>query len=861
MRLAGSGPPARTPASLAEMLRDAAELSKVAASDVFWEPPAGRLGALLVGRGVLFLGRPEPDGARDVYHARVRLAPDGTPLAVAGVRNLTQTSHSDETTLGGRGARAVFGSVAYGRVQSVSVLDLGGIRAGNKPPGTVDRALLAVTAFQDTGTPRGIDRTDVMLDLVARRVDVEVDERTMKLEFGSPKREVTYHFDDGAVTTGGGMRAYGARAVARSYAPKPLILWAVDTVRAEVGPAPIAWLENKVFGARDLIKRAGYEILGGHTARAELARNPQTLPAPALDASALEREAVEWPPGPIDSLWKEPQAGEGTWKPVTLPLLRRFTPGPDQKRPPAYFYTTTIRPDPKRPYAEAQVIAIDMRQLELRMQAGYEDPKPTAGPPGEGRLPHDPDVVGRVVATFNGAFKTTHGEYGMMVDGRVLVPPVRGAASVVVDRAGNAGLGNWPNLDGVPDEIVSFRQNLDPLIEDGKINPTGRYIWGWELEGQGVMTQRTALCVTPSEQLYYVWAEETDGPTLAQTLRQIGCSYGVHLDMNPKHCGFVYTRLEDVRAGRYTTELAHPGMKILPDKYLRNSAKDFFYLVLRKPASMLESDRVSFRPAPGGQPDPSWFPGVFTATNDLGGLRVDLFRFEPGRFDWRIRAGTREPTLLGAPPHNLELGGDDTRRVLGAIGLGHTTEATRYGIKTNRDASLPPRDTYATLSLDGGRLTLLPPGKQLAQSAEEAVQLPLLTENGKAFESARERGARRRRGGLCVTADGGVLLAELEHDSPAPLVTALSALGCATIVELDRGSKHPAFVHLAGTETPPLGRYEGSTLYALGRPMKTTAFRWRHDAAAPSTKPTGFDISLERLKRSEALRASQRTAP
>jgi len=46
---------------------------------------------------------------------------------------------------------------------------------------------------------------------------------------------------------------------------------------------------------------------------------------------------------------------------------------------------------------------MDMRQLEIGMQAGYEDPKPTTGPPGEGHLPHDKEIYERVVATFNGA--------------------------------------------------------------------------------------------------------------------------------------------------------------------------------------------------------------------------------------------------------------------------------------------------------------------------------------------------------------------------------------------------------------------------------------------------------------------------
>jgi len=120
---------------------------------------------------------------------------------------------------------------------------------------------------------------------------------------------------------------------------------------------------------------------------------------------------------------------------------------------------------------------MDMRQLELGMQAGYEDPKPTTGSPGEGHLPADPEVYGRVVGTFNGAFKTQHGAYGMMVNRRVLLPPVKGGATVIVNDAHDVGLGSWPQIDEIPSEITSFRQNLDPLVEDGVANPTNRRLW------------------------------------------------------------------------------------------------------------------------------------------------------------------------------------------------------------------------------------------------------------------------------------------------------------------------------------------------------------------------------------------------
>ncbi len=223
---------------------------------------------------------------------------------------------------------------------------------------------------------------------------------------------------------------------------------------------------------------------------------------------------------------------------------------------PPYFYKTFTRPDPKRPYAKVWFIAMDMRQLTLGMQAGFEDPEPLTGPAGEGRLPDDRSVLSRVVGTFNGAFKSEHGKYGMMVAKQVLLPPVPGAATVAITTAHEVAFGDWPRSPTIPDDLLSFRQNLDPLVEDGQVNPTGRIIWGWQLQGTSVMTERTAMCISGAGHVYYAWAEETDAKILGEALRQAGCSYALHLDMNPGHCGFIYTRVNDFKKRDFVVERA-----------------------------------------------------------------------------------------------------------------------------------------------------------------------------------------------------------------------------------------------------------------------------------------------------------------
>lgn len=833
---------------LASMLGKPASLA-VLPGRIVWEPSGGFWKDTFFGRRLLFLGSPKPSAPKDVYRALVRVTWSGKPISVGPIHNLTATPKGDDVGLIGNGAQAAFATVAFDRIQSVSVLEPSGVRAEDRPEHWFDRLLLALTSWQETGSVAGVGRTDITLKVPARRAEVRLDAEHLNVGITGSEQHLRYELKTRKLEQPGSTPGYEARAQPQVHREKPFVFWAVDTVRAEVGPEPIAWLENQVFGARDAVRQLSYRLLSSSSPEAQLKDTEPEAP-PVLNTSKLNPET--WPPPAVPSLWKEPRAGEGRWQPVQYPFLRKLEGTQPGLKVPPYFYRTFIRPDPKRPYSEVLLIAMDMRQLELRMQAGFEDPKPTTGPPGDGRLPSDPDVYKRVVATFNGAFKTTHGEYGMMVDRRVLIPPVPGGATVVVDDLGRTGLGSWPQTVEIPNDIVAFRQNLDPLVEDGRANPTGRYIWGWQIQGQSVMTQRTALCVTPSGHLYYAFGEEVDGPTLGRALKQAGCSYGIHLDMNPGHCGFVFTEVHDLQRGQFTLKLADDAMKLNPDRFARWSAKDFFYMVVRDPRPEAGRD-IDWKPDEGTQPRPAWLPGVFQGTTRAGSREVELLAFEPHRVDFRVRAGRNDPSPLGAPPKKLELSGDDTGRVIAAIGLGHATESSQYGIAFGVHVSLPLQETYATLVLPAvGPPTLVRPGKLGAlDPASEAVQLPLLAIDGQLTERARARGAMRERGALCVTAHGRVLVARGTHDSSDLLTATLLKLDCKDVVELDRGSHHPPFVHRAGTETPPVGGYETTTLYALGGTMETTAYRWKHQQAVPSTKPTGFDMSLETWKEIE----------
>lgn len=811
--------------------------------DLAWEESPGFWTETFLGRHLLFLSRANSGAPRDLYRARVRVTRGGQIVEVRDVRNLTDTPQGDDVGLEAQGPRASFATLAYGKIQGISVLELPGIRSSDRPEPLLDRAMLSLTSFQQTGSLRGIGRTDIVLDVPAEHARLSLEAEKLTVDFGEGSGGFSFDVASRKLLARGGGEVATARAIPQVYGNKPFVHWLVDTVRAEVGPAPIAWLENKVFGAEDGVKRAAYKLFSSKSSTELKAGGESAAVARVLDAAAFDGAVDSWPPPNVPSIWKDAKPSEGVWKAVTHPFLKPMLGlKTDAEKPPAYFYRTTIRPDPKRPYSQVLLIALDMRQLELGMQAGFEDPKPTIGPPGDGRLPDDPKKYRRIVATFNGAFKTTHGAYGMMVNRRVLLPPVKGGATVVVTDTGEVGLGSWPDTFEIPKHVVSFRQNLDPLVEDGVANPTGRNLWGWQLEGESVMTHRSALCVTSAGHLYYAWGDEIDGATLGKALRQAGCSYGIHLDMNPAHTGFIFMDVLNPFKHKAELRIADPGMKITIDKYVRGAPKDFFYVMVRD-AAPAAVEGLSWTPDTGAQPPPAWMTGIFGAELSIGSVGVSLTRFEKGHVALRARAGSKEPGAWGKPGVKLSLDEKEAHEVLAAIGLGHTTDSTRYGLSFGGAAPIQLRTAYASLIVSQrGELRLMPSGAPELASDEDAVQLPLLVKSGAVEPRARERGELRQRGALCVAPDGAVIVALARHDSSDAVATALQRAGCDDVVELDRGSHHPAFVHRAGGAAPPMASYETSVLYALGRPMLPRAFRWKPEGSAPSTKVTSYDV-------------------
>jgi hypothetical protein len=829
---AGRSAPGRDLVALADALGRAAGGATVVTADIRWEPSEGAVADAVVGRWALFLARSPGEDTRDVWRARVRVSPDGQTVDVRGAYDLTSTPIGDDHALVVNGDYAAFATRAYGQEQSVTLLALAGEGAQNKTAALPDRAMAAVTNLQKTGSTAGLARFDVTFESPARAVG---------LELGADALGVTLVGGGGVSSRTSVVLASGelspalpmVHSDASMHLPKRFSHWAVDTLRAVpwIGAAPVAWVEDQALALRDTYRRVTFQ--GSHDATDVVATTAP--PATVLDTSEASIEEAHWPPASIPTIWKSPEPAEGEWVVPDVAWLRKV-PGVAADAP-SPFYRTFVRPDADRPYSHVILVAMDLRQLDLQMEAGVEDPEPLTGPKGTGRIPRDPALYRRVAAAFNGAFKTEHGHYGMMVHKRVLLPPVPGGATVMVLDDGRVGFGTWGadrtvgGIAGIADdEIDSFRQNLDPLIDHGQTNPTGRNLWGFTLPGKGAQTERTGLCVTTSGHLLYAWGDDLSATSLAKAMQMGGCDYAMHLDMNPYHTGFLFMAVEGLAAGKYKSQLLSPSMSIPADRYIQYAPKDFFYVMVHDPTPPALEGQGPWVPDPGVQPPPRWLPGLWRTQVHEDAGSVQIVDVEPGRATWRIRAGTKD---VPASAPLRELGGDEARRVLFALGIGIAHERHPLGLATDGRLAVPVRggaDLGVLVVAADGQLTLARADAATTVAAhEDLTELPLAIWDGKTLPLA--AGPTEPRAALGMMPSGRLLVAQGTFASATPLAEALGKAGCTRAVVLDRGTHATAFLDRAGTSDPPRASYEESVLYAVGSPLRPNGFRF--DASNP----------------------------
>ncbi|HEV8549784.1 MAG TPA: hypothetical protein VGQ57_12165, partial [Polyangiaceae bacterium] len=483
-------PPERTRDGLLDWLGAKVGAGAVA-TEVAWEPQGSAVGELVLGRGVWFLASRSPGGPRDLYRTSVRLWPNGQPLAASAPANVSDTPAADEASLLVAARRVLYATLSGGRVSGVSVLER---PEGLSSSGLVARLLARVT----TGLWSPLARTDLFVDVPADSAAVKLDGASLELELANPERHATYDLEKAAFPNGTGGLAH---ATTHPPAPDSPRITSLDLARAVLGARLTATAANLVFTRP--FSKAGDAAGPGTPGRVRFGPLvSQLLKAPlGADAGAIGERA---------------------------PYLERATVGADRG-------------------SDVELVALDLAQVELGVEAGSAWPKASLGPPAAGRLPNDPERLSRVVAVFNAGPEAAYERYGAMAEGRLLVAPTPGWASVVITRANRVSIGAWPFGEEVPPEVFGFTQRASMLVHAGAaVAPDDRSV-----------RRRTALCAAGGR-LIYAYARATDPGALARVLVAAGCEEAVPLAASPERLGFALASLHGPGDAHF--ELLDPDM-------------------------------------------------------------------------------------------------------------------------------------------------------------------------------------------------------------------------------------------------------------------------------------------------------------
>ena len=544
----------------------------------------------------VFFAAAAAEGSTDIYRADLHISAEGQVENHPQVRRLTDTPAGDETAPILAGGWLAYATRVGDRYQSVACVSL--INPDQRKVfmfGQLPEQAMLQWRSSDAST---------VLEVEAREV-------------GS-RAAFAVNPESGAIDPPAGNLTY-VPAVRGEQAWLPNLVSRVRELPF-VGPEKIAFLENLFFTLTDQATQVIHIVAGSAPAAStEMASGSpdeaalgvgEALPVSGrapLVSEASPTAATTDPPARSETDAPSGESSAGLGMPgvtptseTTLTPVASPEPSPTATMPPKPPPTpvgvrltdgvrrlTAMRPDPQRPYAEADVIELDPRLLQIKMVPGTIEPQPTTGLIGTGVIPQED--WGSLVAGFNGGFAAMHGKFGMMVDRKVYLPARDGIATLAVYEDGSLRMGTWgADLKQTPD-MVSYRQNCPPLIESGTITAeTGKLtLWGLSISNE-VYLYRSGLGVTADGRLLYVVGKPLSAYTLARALKEAGAVYAMQLDVDEYHVAFI---TYDVKSGKPGGPPSVEGEKLRDDMrgfdglFLRPFQLDFFYL-LRRPQSL-----------------------------------------------------------------------------------------------------------------------------------------------------------------------------------------------------------------------------------------------------------------------------------
>ena len=282
-------------------------------------------------------------------------------------------------------------------------------------------------------------------------------------------------------------------------------------------------------GGASVVNWSENEWYSHHQPKVGGALPPGTIHKPKTVTTAPAAATVAHlpPPAPITPLASSPVAGEGQWSPAGR--LVNGVPA---------VYQTLIRPSAIHTSFVVGVAWMDPMLLKATLYSGSQIP---GGGPFTHTAPISPTDSTSLVAAFNAGFLMSAANGGYYTDDKTIIPLRTGAASFVVYKNGSFALGQWGSDVSMTPSVVSVRQNLDLLVDNGQIVPAAydgnSSAWGATLGG-GLYVWRSALGITANGALLYVGGPGLDIYNLANIMVHAGAVRAMELDINTDWVNF-----------------------------------------------------------------------------------------------------------------------------------------------------------------------------------------------------------------------------------------------------------------------------------------------------------------------------------
>ena len=319
----------------------------------------------------------------------------------------------------------------------------------------------------------------------------------------------------------------------------------------------ITWLEKQQYEHNP--PPTGGVPIGGIP---RVARAPVTPSDPSNTGGGLPAPPLLHPPAGLS-----PLPGEGQWNTVATvhgrPAVR----------------VAHVRPDRDHTSFVVGVMWLDPTLVRGQLHPGFQDPGGTSLAATFLTAAEQHTVV----AVFNGGFRlngASHGGY--FNQGHLARPLVDGAASLVLRTDGTADVGAWNREVRMEPDVVSVRQNLVPLVDEGQVNPTchsgGRAQWG-NTVGQAAFIDRSGFGVTADGGEIYVGGPALSVCNLGLILQASGVVRGMELDINPNWVSGAY--FQPTPDGPLRGFRLFPGERVAPEHYLSPSSRDWYAFYTR----------------------------------------------------------------------------------------------------------------------------------------------------------------------------------------------------------------------------------------------------------------------------------------